>query len=272
MRAFLFGTFLFLGFHFEAAAQISAGKEIEIVKPAAKASRSFLIGAELRHYTYDEPGFVQHTGLLYGFWGEWYWSSGLGNGKLYGNAVFGTIDYDGSRTDTNTGVTTEYKAKTDDIIAKVASRFEFKLNKSFQLFAGGGYRYYRDMGQGSSFYLRSGQGVFIPVGAEVNFNTSVGRFYLEAEYDQVVWAQIKSNLSEAVSSYPDLTLAQTGYGMVLAAGYKFNPDWMLQVLYEKWHLNESESSGPVTTSQGTVTFNEPENDATSFGLRLGYLF
>lgn len=270
MRRFGLAFMILIGFQFEALAQAPRARDKSVqVAPKKTASKSFVVGTELRQYQYAEPGFVQHVGLLYGVWGEWYWMSPIGKGKLYGNALFGKLTYKGALCNTS-GNCTPYEGPTNDIISKVATRFEYDVNRSFMLFGGVGYRYLYDLGEGAGFYRRVGQWVFVPVGAVVRFpgdSSGSGMIHFEVEYDQIVSGQIKSDLSQANPSYDDLTLRQTGYGLVVKLGYQFTAEWGVEAVYERWDLQESESA--TTNNQ---TFREPKNHSDSYGLRIGYTF
>lgn len=260
-----------IGFQIEAQTQNRrpiSKQEPKIEQPSsAKAEpKSFTVGPELRQYTYSEPGLVQHSGLLYGVWAEWYWTSALGNGKLYGNIVYGIIDYSGQLCNQLNNCV-PYEAKTLDIITKVATRLDFELHKTFRFFGGVGFRYLYDMGEGTGFYQRTGQWAFIPLGAEWDLQTGVGKFSVELEYDHIIYGKIRSNLSQVGAGYEDLEMDQSGYGLVLGLSYQLNSDWKLNGFYERWDLNRSNS-----VSTNGQTFAEPKNHSDSFGVRLGWMF
>lgn len=290
MKCVLLLGALLLGFQIESRAQISAAPSVpakpgapaetrpvknpparsERTKsgPAAKATvnRTFVLGAEVRQYQYLEPGLVEHVGLLSGIWGEWYWMSFLGNGKLYGNLLYGSLTYKGAMCDELNNCY-PYEGPTTDIITKVNSRLEYDLNPYFMLFGGAGFRYLYDMGEGAGFYRRTGQWLYLPLGAAFTMPTSSGAFVLDMEYDAIVFGQIKSDLSQVSSSFEDLTLNQRGYGLVISAGYRYNPEWDVRLLYERWDLERSDDA----TTNGQ-TFHEPANHSDSYGLRVGYSF
>jgi hypothetical protein len=217
------------------------------------AAKSFVLGGELRSYRYEESR-VTHSGLLYGIWGEWFWSSALGYGKLYGNLLYGTIDYDGYACNADGTVCNPLKAPTTDLITRIASRLEMKLGHNFEVFAG----------IGGSFYTRTGQWGFIPLGGILK----QGKFQFELEYDLVFYGSVKSNLSEAISTLPDIESKQSGGGgLILTSGYRFNDEFIVHAFYENWNMPDSAS-----VIVGTLKFTEPENKSQSFGFRLGFLF
>lgn len=223
--------------------------------------KPILVGAELRYYQYSEPELaLTHTGLLYGAWGEWNWTSAIGDGKLYGNFLYGVIDYDGALCN-KLNVCTPHQAKTTDMISKINTRLFFSVTPEFKGFAGLGYRYLYDLGQGTGFYTRTGNWLYLPLGAELNFE----KFKFEIEYDLIGYGTIMSNLSEASSTYQDLTLNQKGYGLLLSASYDFSSDWSIKGLYELWFLDTSNSM-----TSGGKTFYEPQNSSQSISVGVGY--
>lgn len=240
--------------------------ERKVIK-TTQPSLSFALGPEVRYYHYTEPGYVDHSGFLGGIWGEWLWDSFVGKGKLYGYLLSGSLDYNGGLCDTN-GSCTPYQSKTTDIISKINTRLDWAPTSGLGLFAGLGYRFLYDKGEGVGFYQRLGQWVYIPVGANLHFNTDIGKIIFEAEYDQVVAGLFKSNLSEVSSSYPDITHHQDqGYGIVINVGLEFGGAYKLFAYYETWDLAQSEA-----VQAGSSSFIEPKNNSESTGLKFGFMF
>lgn len=239
----------------------SQNKEKKIQKKSQSA-KNFLIGSEIRDYKYSEPGFVSHTGLLYGVWGDWYWGSRLGNGKTHAEFLYGSLFYSGALCDLSNNCTA-YSSTTQDFITKVNTRLEYSLKESLLLFLGIGHRFLYDRGNGVGFYTRTGNWVYLPLGAGFQYR----KFLLDIEYDLIVYGSFKSNLSEVSTTFTDLTHSQKGYGLVLSLGYELNELWSLQGIYESWNLDESD---PVAS--GGSLFVEPKNNSQSVGLKLGYFF
>lgn len=230
-------------------------------------SKSFIVGGEVRSYRYSE-GNVTHSGLLYGVFGEWYWDSIFGPGKMYGSLLYGSINYDGYVCNINGTNCRSLSAPTTDLIGRIASRFQWSVNKHFEIFAGAGYRYLTDRGEGSSFYTRTGQWVYLPLGVVFNVNSVVGKFILDFEYDLYVTGNMKSNISEAVNTLPDIDSKQAnGGGFVANVGYRINNSLNVYAFYESWSLGDSER---VTV--GSNTFLEPKSETQSYGLKLGLVF
>lgn len=230
--------------------------------------KNFLVGGEVRTYNYSEPDFVSHTGLLYGVWGEWYWTSRLGEGKSYANLLYGALTYDGEACNIKTFACTPLVATTIDYIFRIDSKLEYKLSSAFKLFFGAGYRYLYDKGEGSSFYTRTGQWLFLPLGTEFFIDTAIGKLTFGIEYDVNFYGNVKSNLSEVSSTLNDISSNQQGgYGLELTAGIKINKKLNTSFIYESWNANDSDIS-----VSGGKSFREPANFSQSYGLRLGYLF
>lgn len=225
---------------------------------------TLIIGPELRHYKYEEPGFVTHDGFMYGGFAEYYYkfsnmSGGVGIG---GNFLYGALNYDGGLCDT-LGNCVPYKATTNDIIARLHSRLNIEANSNLSFQAGLGLRYLNDQGQGVGFYQRTGLWFYFPVAAVVKIplaNKSNLKFNLE--YDSIFSGGLRSNLSEVDSSYTDVYKPQNGYGLIFSTSYDWS-DYRITAFYESWSLNES---APVQS--GGDTFIEPKNQSQSFGLQL----
>lgn len=266
MKFFILVTLtICLGFLNKSYAQEKLAPKKESVRQEPK---NFLIGAEVRNYIYSEPGFVSHEGLLFGIWGEWLWTSGLGDGKIYGNLFYGALTYNGSACNLSGTVCNPLTATTHDLITKINTRLEYKLSSVFQLFLGAGYRYLYDKGEGSSFYTRTGQWVYIPVGAALNMDSSLGNLLFELEYDYTFYGVVKSNLSEVSSTLNDVTSNQKGgYGLVATAGIQINESLNAYVVYESWNANDSD-----VMESGGQSFIEPANNSQSYGIKLGYMF
>ena len=231
---------------------------------AKKETKDFQAGLKLEQYEYLEPSIdVQHKGLLYGVWGEWLWGSALGNGRTTGDLVTGTIDYSGGYYEA--GNYFPDTATTFDVITKVSSRLEYPVAPGANIFAGLGARYLYDLGNKSYFYRRTGKWVFIPLGGNIELETSIGKIFFDLQYDFIVYGNMHSQLSDAIPA-PDVDHSQSGSGLSLTAGLQ-NEQYSAALFYEKWSLNESN-----TVVADGVPYIEPENSSTAVGLKLGYKF
>lgn len=240
----------------------------ELQKPAQNEKKSLVIGGEVRNYTYSEPGFISHSGYLFGLWGEWSWNSALGFGKTSANLLFGALSYEGEECNFSNTSCTPLSATTNDMIAKLGVRLEHVFNPAFRIFYGGGFRYLYDKGEGASFYTRTGEWVFLPVGLNFETDTSLGSLFLELEYDYTIYGVMKSGLSEVSSTLNDITSNQKGgYGLVISGGVNLTENIVTTLIFESWNANDSD----VMVSGG-LPRREPANSSQAFGLRVGYLF
>ncbi len=231
-------------------------------------NKNFLFGLEARNYTYSEPGFVSHAGYLFGLWGEWGWGGVLGNGKTSGLLQFGSLAYDGEACNLSGTSCVPLSATTNDVLAKLSVRLEYSFNPRFSIFYGAGFRYLYDKGEGSSFYSRVGQWIFLPVGFSFRSDTSPSNLFVELEYDHTLSGVLKSGLSEVSATLNDITSNQKGgYGLVLSGGMNINENLMTSLIYEGWYANDSD-----VMASGGQNFREPANNSQAFGVRLGYLF
>ena len=263
-----------LGFGFKAGAQEkndAPKKNAKTIKPQkepSKEKKSFVIGGEVRNYTYTEPGFVSHAGYLFGLWGEWNWNSALGNGNTTANLLFGALSYEGQACNLSGSSCSPLSATTNDMIIKLGVRLEQVINPAFRIFYGGGFRYLYDKGEGSSFYTRAGEWIFLPLGLAYEANTSMGNVFVEVEYDYTIYGVVKSALSEVSSTLNDITFNQNGgFGLVVSAGVNLAENLISAVVFESWNANDSD-----VMASGGQSFREPANSSQAFGLRLGYFF
>ena len=240
----------------------------ELQKVLKKEKKILVIGGEVRNYTYSEPGFVSHAGYLFGIWGDWSWNSALGLGKTSANLLFGALTYEGQACNLSGTSCNPLTATTNDMIVKFGVRLEHVFNPAFRIFYGGGFRYLYDKGEGSSFYTRTGEWVFLPVGLNFETVTSLGNIFLEFEYDYTIYGVMKSALSEVSSTLNDITSNQKGgYGLVISGGVNLTEHLMTALIYESWNANDSD-----IMASGGQNFREPANSSQAFGLRVGYTF
>lgn len=235
-----------------------------------KQSKDFQFGVTLKNYEYSEPSIdVSHKGLLYGIWGEWLWGSAMGNGRTLADLVFGTLNYHGGYYDEFSNFT-PVEADTLDVITKIATRLEYPVAPGIAGFAGFGGRYLYDMGNNPDnltiFYRRTGLWFFVPVGLNLNLDSSVGKIFFDLQYDFIVYGKFESRLGDSLAGAPTISHTQTGYGLTLTSGLQ-NDDYSAAVFYETWNLNKSNG-----VQYGISTFTEPQNSSTAIGLKLGYKF
>lgn len=259
---FLFLCFIFVSF------SVVAQEQPSVEETSSSSGSHLTVGGEIRHYRYVEPGLIQHTGILYGVWVNWFWQSKYFKGVIDANLISGSLKYDGALCDINTNVCTDYSARTYDLIHRVTHRFEYAINSDFTAFAGGGFRYLYDKGDGTGFYTRTGTYLFLPVG--VRYQNS--NFSLDTEYDIFLGGTMVSKLSDVNSGYSDVTNTQkSGYGVQVTAGYHTNLSYYL--FYETWNVRDSDVvEMKINGNPSGIGITEPKNFSESWGFKVGWVF
>ncbi len=234
-----------------------------------KSPNSLFVGLDLRSYKYDEPGFVTHTGMLYGVWFEYITNSSIGLIGTKGTILYGgNLKYDGALCDSLGNCTPYSTEQQKDIIANANFDYFIKTNTNFTYKIGAGYRYLYDSVSETGFYQRTGAWIYLPIGVLIDANLQANmKLQFDLAYSFIVYGGIKSNLSEVSSQYSDIYLSQTGNGLNFSANLIMQKAYKVGLYYESWNLNES---GFGTT--GGLTVVEPKNNSASYGVRFGYDF
>lgn len=252
------------------------------LQPESLTPYNLKVGATLQHYRYEEPGLISHTGILIGAWLNWFYPTPFYTGVLQGDLNSGRIEYDGALCNVNTNQCTQYKSKTNELIIRLSHRFQFEVTASFQAFAGLGYRYLFDKGEGSGFYRRVGQYWILPVGftARLPWTLNDAEISLDAEYGFFLKGQIQSSLSEVNGTYGDVKHTQNqGRSLKLTLGFETpttadNPrPWLFYFFYENWSISSSDQVELSIGGQASGKFYyEPENHSDAFGLKIGWAY
>ncbi|MFZ3231191.1 MAG: hypothetical protein WA160_13370 [Pseudobdellovibrio sp.] len=256
----------------------SEDKQSEVI-PQEVGARNFKIGIQLSSYRYVEPGLISHSGIMYGFNGEWSWKvSDTVKGILIGDASIGKLIYDGGVCDVTTKKCSDFEGLTNDFIFRVTHRFDFKVTDELSFFTGPGYRFLYDRGEGSSFYTRLGTYLFAPVGLTWTTEISKEKFFLDLEYDVFLVGTMESKVSEVNSTYEDLTHKQSsGSGHKIAIGYRklLNNGRNLDasLIYENWNIAASNSERLIISGVASnSSFTEPKNFSESLGVKVSLDF
>jgi hypothetical protein len=251
-------------------AEKKVAKKILTPKPVLQKKipleKKFRIGAELRSYRYEEPNIVTHSGWLWGVWLENKWKAETFNINTNASLHYGVIDYDGALCDLSNNCS-PYFAKTTDLIIKTSLLAEIEVSPSVGISAGLGFRYLSDKGDGTGFYLRTGNWFYVPVFAVYRMPLNDSAIEFQVGYEHVVYGSMKSNLSEVNSNFEDIVHGQDkGYGLSAGANWKTS-DWIYGGYYEIWSLERSNAIEVNSTS-----FVEPESKTDMFVIKVGYLF
>lgn len=228
------------------------------------------------NYRYTEPGLISHEGYLFGIAAQTTWktSSKQVGGILDLQMITGALNYNGSLCDVNSGVCTDYKAETKDIIFRLTHRFDFVISESFDLFIGPGVRYLVDKGSGTGFYTRSGTYFFAPLGFTMKAPISDGLLLFDFEYDVFLSGTMKSSLHEVNSTFGDVThIQKNGSGVKVAVKFLGRHGLVSSIFYEHWYVNDSNVEPLIVNgSPSGNVFVEPKNFTDAVGIGLGFQF
>ena len=239
-------------------------------------------GATLQYYRYVEPALISHTGFFIGAWVDFDYEVPIFSGKVQADLLSGQLNYDGAICDISTTPNTcrSYKAKTNDLIFKVAHRLAFQVTDQFDIFAGLGYRYLYDKGDGPGFYARTGQYIYAPVGFTVKHQLSDDRglLNLDFEYATFLSGVMESQLSNVNRSYSDVKHKQNKGSVVrisLGFAQTKQPDdlrpWFYSAYFEQWSIAKSDEVELLINGvRSGKSIIEPENFSESIGIKVGF--
>lgn len=242
---------------------------------------SFRLGTEISYITYEEPGIMEETGVMYGILADYTWHSDRQFlVRVDGKLSYGQVDYDSSGTGSVDNIN-DYMAEV-----RVVGGFDFEVLKGSTAtpYAGVGYRYLRDeLGgrtstTGALGYDRESNYFYIPVGIEVRKSLqgawSVG---FNAEYDVFIRGFQRSHLGDAVAGLDTLENEQDqGYGIrgsikITKAAERVS--FFAEPFIRYWNIGQSDTKD--VTFNGTpigVVGYEPKNNSTEYGIKLGMNF
>lgn len=239
-------------------------------------------GASLQNYRYEEPGLISHTGILIGAWLNWNYDVPYYKGAVHAEINTGHIDYDGALCDVNSGNCVDYKSKTSELIIRLSHRLGIEITDNFQIFAGVGYRYLFDKGEGAGFYRRIGDYWILPLGftSSIMWDELNTKVVFDYEYDHFLFGQIQSKLSDVNSTYSDVKHPQNrGRAQRIMLGFEPLPDvdsphpWMFYFFFEDWAIPQSERAELlINGAHSGKFFYEPENRSNAYGLRVGWSY
>lgn len=281
---------------------VEAKKEVEIrqpIKPKRKAKkpadqsgvfsnkdkRSKLdFGIEAYFYKYDEPTWgtvVRLDGEFYGFFSSYAFrffenqpinsftetfssKSKVNMVRFEGRATWGETDYDGS---------VKYHGISDYTFElRGMLGYDIPLKNEFLAtpYMGFGYRYLFDgFSEVPNGYDRESRYYYLPMGIDIAKDLKNG-WSLETnfEYDLFLWGKQVSHLEDVNMSDSSLINKQDqGYGIrgsFRAVKQTDNLAFFLEPFIRYWNIEDSKISSSALSSG-----QEPKNDTTEWGLRLG---
>ncbi len=240
----------------------------------------FKIGFDTRYIDYEEDGYMEEDGWMYGIVGDYIYH---GNNKLMFETslsiVFGEMDYDGQ---TQSG--TPIKADTDDWIFEwrglIGKDYRLKGSSIITPFMGIGYRYWNDDIDAPGGYEREIQYWYLPIGVKT-ISTLIGKWTwgMSIEYDLFLSGEVKSHASDIHPAFNDPENDQDfgdGYGVRLALQFnrKLSDHYgfSIEPYIRYWDIDESDTSTLTAYGIPIASIVEPDNETTVYGLRLNITF
>ena len=236
------------------------------------------LAPEVFYFSYKEPGVMKENGVMYGLLASYAYRN-INNImlKAEGRGSGGTVDYK------NSGTLNDIPDFSMEFRGLGGYDIETNQNLTITPYLGVGYRYLNDdssgklTSTGAAGYERESNYVYIPIGVEGNYKVENGwSVGATVEYDIFVWGTQKSHLSDASSSFSDLTNDQhRGYGVrgsikLQKKGKKL--DFIVEPFIRYWNIGQSEDSN-ITYSGVIVGYGyEPKNNTTEYGINFGVKF
>jgi hypothetical protein len=251
----------------------------EFVVEEARAQRAyevFELGPEIFYLLYQEPGYMENKGMLYGLSGSYAYHNRImlkGEGRF----AFGQVDYDSE----NTGSA----ADNDEFLLEGRALLGYDFERAggrFSPYIGFGYRYLFDDSSGSlsttgaAGYTRHSNYLYSPIGFESVYDLKDDwqtRFI--SEVDIFWYGRQYSEIGDALAGHPTVENDQTeGLGfrtsIDLAKSFK-NLDFAIEAFYRFWWVNDSETD-TVVYQGSTRTYIEPRNRTHEIGGKLALRF
>jgi len=243
---------------------------------------SFGIGLETMYFDYEEDSVdMEEDGFMYGLIGDYTYH---GDDKLMLKASLeyaagNDLDYDGKTWDG-----TPVKEDTDDWIVECRGLigYDYVLNGKNLItpFVGIAYRYWNDDIGGIGGYEREIEYWYSPIGIRtVSPLSDKWTWGISAEYDLFWSGKVKSHLSDVDSGLNDPEVDQDfgdGYGLRFSVqfNWELNKNYALSIepYIRYWHIDKSDTKTLSYYGTPIGYVYEPENETTSYGLRLSIAF
>ncbi|MCP4672469.1 MAG: autotransporter outer membrane beta-barrel domain-containing protein [Desulfobacula sp.] len=245
---------------------------------------SFGIGLEYMYFDYEEENgdFMEEDGPMYGVIIDYTYH---GDDNLMFKfsleyAADDDVEYDGGYQDG-----TPLKADTDTWLVESRVLFGSDIsNPSSETiitpFIGIAYRYWNDDLQAIGGYERETEYWYTPIGVKT-VSPLFGKWTwgINAEYDLFWGGKVKGHLSDVHPAYNDPEVDQDGgdgYGVRFSLQFKREITkgcaLSIEPYIRYWDIDESERVTLTDDGFPYATVFEPENETTTFGLRLRLVF
>jgi hypothetical protein len=173
------------------------------------------------------------------------------------------------------------QAGATDRIATLRGKFGFALHDSpthvLNFYFGMAIWNLHDKGTSAGSYDRSITYLYAPVGVEWAQRSGAFLWSSAFEFNPLLYGNVESDLSEANSSYPNVTNTQgpgdgIGFKLILNAEWRFG-NWSLLVdAYDQYWKFGASDTQYVTIGTQTGSLIEPPNSTNMVGLDLGTRF
>ncbi|MCF8036891.1 MAG: hypothetical protein K9K62_08475 [Desulfobacteraceae bacterium] len=251
---------------------------------------SYEIGPDLKYFKYEEDNLMEEKGFMYGAVGKInYHGIASGNNRLMANVKLecfgGALDYEGQTWDG-----TSLEEDTNDFLLEYRTLvgFDTAFGDTYlvSLFTGFGYRYWNNDIRGAGGYTREIEYMYQPLGVKMaGIMSNKWTWGVSAEYDFLWQGKVESHLSDVTAGLNDPEVKQTsgdGYGLKLSLNFKrkFSSKYSLNIepYIRYWDIEKSDTEtitlngSPIYVNGNPLYVWEPENETTSYGLRVKFVF
>ncbi len=231
-------------------------------------------GVSATNYEYAEPGHMSIKANKIGF--DYTGTYAIGSqspNRSDGWFLRGNLRYATGKGDYSSKLTGSMDNRPDWYYeAKMLIGKDFILSGyTLSPYVGLGYRYlFNDLRglttTGAAGYRRENTYYTLPIGVTHKMNlANKKQLHTTVEYSHLIRGQQDAKLSEAVSTYQDVSLRQrNGYGLLLSTMVRFDT-WSVGPSLTLWRVEESESGGVPRVV-------EPRNNTYEFGGKAAYHF
>ena len=254
---------------------------------------AFEIGPSVSHITYNEPGYMEDTGFMYGvaasctWYGEHFGPIQMIKGE--GQMTWGQMDYTSNATGSIHG-TPDAMFETRVLLG---THLSSEGTTVITPYAGLGYRRLTDKSEGmistlgAYGYDRESNYYYSPIGIEISSDLERGwSIGAQLEYDYFInGTQITSIPQDMRNNGSTLSNNFTndqneGYGLRASIKIIKKIGNAYRLLFEPfcryWNIKESKPDSIIVTDaahvQKTVTVVEPANNSTEYGIKVGLEF
>jgi len=240
----------------------------------------FDLGLSVSHIKYEEPGFMDEKGMMYGLDGDFAWrsASGIMLG-LEGRGAYGEVEYNGETWDgmpLTIKDIPDYLLEGRGLIGIDAVSSEITVTP----YTGLGYRYLNDglQEKSSGGYEREANYFYSPLGGELIAELGEGwTLSVRLEYEVFWQGRQISHFSDVSSEYNDPENDQDeGYGvkgsLKIAKGGGGEIGFAVEPFVNYWKIEDSKTATLTQNGFPVGEVIEPKNESTEFGVSLKLIF